>query len=90
MTVLRSLDAEATCVAADDPAAARLVVERVLQSVAVLEDQPSIGRPGRVSGTRELVVSKTRHVVPYPVRGELVEILRVFHSSRRPPRQEPV
>ena len=90
MTVLRSLDAEATCVAADDPAAARLVVERVLQSVAVLEDQPSIGRPGRVSGTRELVVSKTRHVVLYRVRGELVEILRVFHSSRRPPRQEPV
>ena len=90
MTVLRSLDDEATCVAADDPAAARLVVERVLQSVAVLEDQPGIGRPGRVSGTRELVVSKTRHVVPYPVRGELVEILRVFHSSRRPPKQEPV
>ena len=90
MTVLRSLDDEATCVAADDPAAARLVVERVLQSVAVLEDQPGIGRPGRVSGTRELVVSKTRHVVLYRVRGELVEILRVFHSSRRPPKQEPV
>ena len=70
MTVLRSLDDEATCVAADDPAAARLVVERVLQSVEVLlEDQPGIGRPGRMSGTRELVVSKTRHVVPYPVRG---------------------
>jgi len=86
---LRSLDDEATYVAADDPAAARLVVERILQSVAILEDQPGIGRSGRVPGTRELVVSKTRYVVPYRVRGEVVEILRVFHTSRRPPRQEP-
>jgi len=86
---LRSLDDEATYVAADDPAAARLVVERILQSVAILEDQPGIGRSGRVPGTRELVVSKTRYVVPYRVRGEVVEILRVLHTSRRPPRQEP-
>lgn len=84
---LRSLDEEATYIAADDPAAARLVVERVLDAVAILAEQPQIGRPGRVPGTRELVVLKTRYIVPYRVRGDTVEILRVFHTSRRlPPR----
>jgi plasmid stabilization system protein ParE len=28
-------------------------------------------------------VSKTRYLVPYRVRGDAVEILRVFHTSRR-------
>lgn len=82
---LRNLDEEATYIATDDPAAARLLVERVLQAVAKLEEQPGIGRPGRVPRTRELVVLKTRYIVPYRVRGEVVEVLRVFHTSRRLP-----
>ena len=60
---------------------------RVLDAVAVLALQPGIGRPGRVPGTRELVVGKTRYLVPYRVRGEVVEVLRVFHTSRRPPKR---
>lgn len=84
---LRNLDEEAACIAADDPAAARLVVDRVLQAVAMLENQPGIGHPGRVPGTRELVVLKTRYIVPYRVRGEEVQVLRVFHASRRPPQR---
>lgn len=80
---LGNLDEEATYIAVDDPAAARLVVARVLEAVAMLSQQPGIGRPGRVPGTRELVVPKTRYVVPYLVRGDTVEILRVFHTSRR-------
>lgn len=82
---LRNLDEEASYVASDSPAAARLVVQRVLEAVAQLAEQPSVGRPGRVPGTRELVVLKTRYIVPYRVRADVVEILRVFHSSRRPP-----
>jgi len=82
---LRNLDDEATYIAADDAAAARLVVKRVLDAVALLPAQPGLGRPGRVPGTRELVVLKTRYVVPYRVRGDAIELLRVFHSSRRLP-----
>jgi toxin ParE1/3/4 len=62
-----------------------LVVARVLDAAAMLAQQPGLGRPGRVPGTRELVVLKTRYIVPYRVRGDTVEILRVFHSSRRLP-----
>jgi plasmid stabilization system protein ParE len=42
----------------------------VLEAVAMLPEQPGMGRPGRVSGTRELVVLKTRYIVPYRVRGQ--------------------
>ena len=82
---VRNLDDEATYIATDDPAAARRVVKRVLDAVAQLADQPGLGRPGRVPGTRELIVLKTRYIVPYRVRGETVEVLRVFHTSRRLP-----
>jgi plasmid stabilization system protein ParE len=84
-SALRNLDSEASYIAADDDAAARLVVKRVLAAVDTLADQPSLGRPGRVPGARELVVRKTRYIVPYRIRGGTVEILRVFHSSRRLP-----
>lgn len=82
---LRNLDDEATYIAAEDSTAASLVVERVLDAVAQLEQQPGLGRPGRVPGTRELVVGNTRYIVPYRVRGETVETLRVFHTPRRLP-----
>lgn len=82
---LRNLDDEASYIAADSPDAAQLVVQRVLEAVAMLAQQPGMGRPGRVSGTRELVVLETRYYVPYRVRGQTIEILRVFHTSRRLP-----
>jgi len=82
---LSNLEAEAAYIATDDPVAASLVVQRVLNAVDALADQPGLGRPGRIPGTRELVVSKTRYVVPYRVRGDTVEILRLFHTSRQPP-----
>ena len=84
---LRNLDEEATYIAADNLTAARLVVRRVFEAVEQLAQQPNIGRPGRVPGTRELVVRNTRYIVPYRVRGDVVEILRVFHASRRIPQR---
>lgn len=84
---LRNLDEEATYITADDPDAARLVVRRVFEAVQQLTANPGAGRPGRVPGTRELVVRNTRYILPYRVRGDTIEILRVFHTSRRPPKR---
>jgi toxin ParE1/3/4 len=84
---LRNLEEEATFIATDDTASARLIVRRVLTAAAQLATQPDLGRPGRVPGTRELVVLDTRYIIPYRVRGAEVQILRVFHTSRRPPRR---
>jgi plasmid stabilization system protein ParE len=86
-TALRNLDDEAAYIATDDPEAAHTVVQRVLEAVGALGDQPGLGRPGRVPGTRELVARKTRYIVPYRVNGDIVEVLRVFHTSRRLPKR---
>ena len=84
---LTNLDDEAKYIAQEDPKAARLVVHRVVQAVSLLSDNPALGHPGRVPGTHELVIPKTRYIVPYRVRPRLqrIEILRVFHTSRKPP-----
>jgi len=82
---LHNLDDEASYVALENALAAQTVVERVLAAVAQLVEQPGLGRPGRLPGTRELVVLKTRYIVPYRVEGETISILRVFHTSRRLP-----
>ena len=73
-------------IANDDPAAARAVVDRILTLIeAHLPATPNIGRPGRIEGTRELVVFGTPFIMPYRVDEESVEILRVYHAARRWP-----
>ncbi|HLY61937.1 MAG TPA: type II toxin-antitoxin system RelE/ParE family toxin [Terriglobia bacterium] len=84
---LASLDAAATAIARDNPAAAACVVEAIANTVELLAQCPALGRPGRVDGTRELVVPDTPYLVPYRVRGHAVEILRVFHGARRWPKK---
>jgi toxin ParE1/3/4 len=84
---LENLDHEATYIAQTDPNGAKKVIETILSSVVTLADNPSMGRPGRVVGTRELVVTNTRYLIPYRVNTQhnRVEILRVFHTSRKTP-----
>ena len=41
-----------------------------------------MGRSGRVSGTRELVIPKTPFVVPYRLQRNVIQILRVYHGAR--------
>ena len=86
-TALRNLDEQTAYIASDDPEAALRVVARVQDAIERLALYPSLGRPGRVPGTRELVVSGTPFVVPYRVRGEQVEILRVLHGAQRWPEE---
>ena len=83
---LKNLDQEAEYIASDNPKAARLIVQQIRNAVALLADNPSLGRPGRIAGTRELVVNNTRYLVPYRVQGNNVEILRIFHTSRKLPK----
>lgn len=84
---LQNLDSHASHIAREDPAAAQMLVHRVYRAVGLLLENPALGHPGRIDGTRELVVPKTRFNVPYRVMPRLnrIEILRVFHSSRQLP-----
>ena len=58
-------------------------VLEVYRSVHLLVDQPAIGR--RVPGTRELVLQPYPFLIPYRVKGEEIQILRVFHTRLRLP-----
>ena len=84
---LDNLEQEAAYISRENPAAARDVVYRIHKNVALLAENPALGHPGRLPDTRELVVPETRYIIPYRVRPRLqqIEILRVFHVSRKPP-----
>ena len=70
----------------EEPAAARRIVLHIIQNVeTLLANNPEMGRPGRVPGTRELVIPKTPFIVPYRLAGRTIQILRVFHGARRWP-----
>ncbi|MDR3748776.1 MAG: type II toxin-antitoxin system RelE/ParE family toxin [Acidobacteriota bacterium] len=82
---LRDLSAELEYIAQDSPAAAARSAIKIRTAVALLGSHPALGRPGRVIGTRELVVDGTLYLVPYRVRGDHVELLRIFRGARRWP-----
>ncbi len=84
-TALANLNAEAEYISQDSPAAAARAVAAIVDAVDLLKRYPALGRPGRVPGTRELVVRGTPYIVPYRVCGDVVELLRVFHAARRWP-----
>ncbi|MBU1394771.1 MAG: type II toxin-antitoxin system RelE/ParE family toxin [Gammaproteobacteria bacterium] len=46
---------------------------------------PDMGRPGWVPWTREWVLPHFSCIIPYRVREQRVEILRVFHTTRKWP-----
>jgi toxin ParE1/3/4 len=75
-------------IATDKPASAEGVAHRIRSTVDYLRDHPGIGRPGRIHGTRELVIAGLPYVVPYRVKREVIEILGVFHTSREWPTEE--
>lgn len=82
---LANLDGEATFVAKQNPEVASQIVERIETEVQKLATYPALGQPGRVPGTRELVISGTPYIIPYRVRGEALEILCVIPSARKWP-----
>ena len=86
---IENIEQGATYISRENPAAARDLVQRIYTSVAFLANNPTLGHPGRIPGTRELVVPETHYIIPYRVRPRLnqIEILRVFHSSRKPPQK---
>jgi toxin ParE1/3/4 len=71
----------------DNPRAASRVVQNIREQVAILARHPEIGRPGRIEGTRELVIPRLPYVVVYRLRGDIVEVVAVVHTSRRWPEQ---
>jgi toxin ParE1/3/4 len=82
---VEDLKAVRTYIARDNPSAAADIAQRIRNAVKILGDYPAAGRAGRVPNTRELVVAGTPYILPYRVRAESVEILRVLHGAQQWP-----
>ena len=67
---------------ADNPATAAALDELFSEKAERLTDHPKLGRPGRVEGTRELVVHEN-YILVYDIVGDLTRILRVLHAARQ-------
>ena len=65
--------------------AARLIRE-ICDAVFALRIYPNRGRPGKKSGTRELVLSALPYIVVYKVASDVLHIARILHGAQDWPR----
>jgi len=72
-------------IAQDNPLAAISQDQEIERQINVLLTHPKMGRPGRVTGTRELVISSTPFVVIYRLQGQSIDVLRLLHSAQQWP-----
>lgn len=63
---------------------ARRIAKTIVERTAALRRFPNRGRPGRVEGTRELVLAPFPFIAIYEVHDE-VQILRILHGAQRWP-----
>ena len=82
---LEDLETARAYIARDNPGASRRVLDLILSAVSRLPKTPDIGRPGRVTGTRELVIPRTPYLVAYTVLGDQLHILDVLHGAQEWP-----
>ncbi|UCI06627.1 type II toxin-antitoxin system RelE/ParE family toxin [Mesorhizobium sp. B1-1-8] len=82
---LSDRDAIFTHIEADNPTAAIVIDERIVAATSRLRNFPESGRPGRLAGTRELVIVGTSYVAAYQLNEDTVRILRVLHGAQRWP-----
>ena len=69
---------------ADNPSAALALDELFSEKANRLIDHPGLGRPGRVTDTRELVAHQN-YILIYDTTADLVRVLRVLHAAKQWP-----
>jgi toxin ParE1/3/4 len=84
---IRSLASIHEYISKDSPAAAARVSAAVLDATVQIEQFPQSGRPGRIEGTRELVIPGLPYIVPYRVVDDTILLLSVIHTSRKWPKK---
>jgi toxin ParE1/3/4 len=84
---LRDLDEIGAYISAEDGDAADRVVSRLVETTERLSQLPRMGRPGRVAGTRELVVRGLPYIVVHLMEDGAIAILAVMHTARLWPRR---
>ena len=81
----RDLESVERYISQDNPETAIDTVVEIIRRVEMLAEHPGMGRPGRVAGTRELVLGGLPYVVPYIHQADTIVILRVLHGAMKWP-----
>ncbi len=68
-------------IAQDNPNAAIRLDEEIEAQTDGLAQHPHIGREGRVTGTRELVIARTPFLAVYRIASGQIQILNLLHAS---------
>jgi len=74
----------------DNSQAATRVIQQIIDRVDNLAANPSLdgSRPGRVAGTRELVIPPS-YIIPFRIKAGALQVIRVFHARQRWPNKLP-
>jgi addiction module RelE/StbE family toxin len=83
----RNLTSIRDYIAKENPNAAARVAEALLKATVQLERFPQSGRPGRIAGTRELVVPGLPYILFYRIVEDVILIAAVHHTSRKWPKK---
>jgi toxin ParE1/3/4 len=79
---IRNLEEIEQYISQDNAIAAVNVVNKIIDAIELLTEHPGIGRPGRIIGTRELVIIGTPYLIPYRIKNQQIEIIRIFHGAK--------
>lgn len=66
----------------ENRSAAAKIADQIWESTQLLGKHPLAGRPGRIEGTRELVIQGAPFIVAYRVEKNEVWVLSVMHAAR--------
>ncbi|MFN0190718.1 MAG: type II toxin-antitoxin system RelE/ParE family toxin [Aestuariivirga sp.] len=72
-------------IARTDERAAGSVIERVSNSLRMIEERPYAGHVTEGRPTREWSVAGLPYVIPYRITATRIEVLRVYHTRRSRP-----
>lgn len=56
--------------------------DEIEKQLSLLTDNPEMGRPGRMRGTRELVLVSTPFVLVYRLKGHRIQVMRFLHHAQ--------
>ncbi len=65
-----------------DPSSAKRVFDEIRAAAGRLAEFPHIGHPGRIMGTRELVIATYPYILVYTADPQSVTVIAVFHAAR--------
>ncbi|HKH98041.1 MAG TPA: type II toxin-antitoxin system RelE/ParE family toxin [Candidatus Sulfotelmatobacter sp.] len=64
---------------------AERITTLIVTTIQQLAAFPMSGRPGRVPGTRELVISNTPFIAAYAIAHDRIVILAIYHGAQQWP-----